>query len=292
MVPDPSTTPAVTDHRRRALSGALVALVVLAGGWLVVDRSQTTDTPAAPPVAASVPPSLVVGDGRTVTLISLGGPATDVVLQRVAANIGPAVGRVEAFWGTDWTHDIVVVATFTGAQFSTQAAGVGVDIAAVAVADEVDPARRLVTGQRIVLAPGASGMSTGSLRVVLSHELFHYAARADTVPDAPTWLTEGVADYVARPAASVPARFRTPEALPADSEFTATGAQLSDAYDRSWLFCRFIAEQYGPQTLKQLYLRAAAPGRVDAVTAFRDVLHAGPDTLLTQWRAWLARAST
>ena len=91
---------------------------------------------------------------------------------------------MEAFWGTDWPRDIAVVATGSQRQFETEAGGgppaQWADIAAVAVADRVDPARRIAIGQRIVFAPGAVDMSELALRIVLSHELFHYAARADT----------------------------------------------------------------------------------------------------------------
>jgi len=34
-------------------------------------------------------------------------------------------------------------------------------------------------------------MSDSALRIVLTHELFHYAARVETALDAPHWLTEG-----------------------------------------------------------------------------------------------------
>ena len=91
------------------------------------------------------------------------------------------------------------------------------DIAAVSVADDVDVARRQVVRQRIVLAPGASAMSDSALRIVLAHELFHFAARADTALDAPRWLTEGVADFVARPPAPATAECRASSpALPSD----------------------------------------------------------------------------
>ena len=141
-------------------------------------------------------------------LTNLGGPQSEVLLTRVAANIGGAVDAVEAFWGTDWPRDIDVVATGSQRQFEAEAGGgpaaQWADIAAIAVAERVDPARRIAIGQRIVFAPGAVGMSEQALRIVLSHELFHYAARADTAVDAPRWLTEGVADYVARPRTPLP----------------------------------------------------------------------------------------
>ena len=57
-----------------------------------------------------------------------------------------------------------------------------------------------------MFAPGAAAMSDASLRIVLRHELFHYASRAETAADAPRWLTEGVADFVARPLPAAPGR--------------------------------------------------------------------------------------
>lgn len=224
-------------------------------------------------------------------MISLDGARTDAILARVGANIGAAVESVETFWGADWSHEILVVATGSDAEFAVQAASVpaagAADIAAVAVADRVDPARGLATGQRIVLAPGAAQMNDSALRIVLGHELFHYASRAQTALDAPRWLTEGVADYVGRPATPVPHGQALPVALPSDADFAATGPQLSLAYDRAWLFARFVADQYGPATLRQLYQRACGPGHSDVPTALRETLGATPDEVLTRWQRWL-----
>ena len=164
-------------------------------------------TPARSQFSAAAK-SLVVGD-RTVRLLGLGGPASDRLLSRVASDIGAAINAVEAFWGVDWSREISVVAAGSDEQFRAAAGGgpasQWADIAAVTVADRVDPAHRVAVGQRIVFAPGAANMSEAALRIVLAHELFHYAARADTAPDAPRWLTEGVADFVARPQTPVPA---------------------------------------------------------------------------------------
>ncbi len=225
-------------------------------------------------------------------MISMGGTETDALLTRVAREIGPAVARVESFWGTDWTREILVVATSSPAQFAERAgpgeAARRFDTAAVAVADRVDPVARTVTGQRVVLAPAAAAMSDTALRIVLGHELFHYAARADTAEDAPRWLTEGVADYVARPAPGRPVSIDAATASFSDADFTGDAAQLSAAYDRAWLFARFVADQYGVQTLRALYLRGAGAGHVDLPTAFRELLGAGPDVVLAQWRRWAA----
>jgi hypothetical protein len=228
-----------------------------------------------------------------VRLTNLGGRQSEVLLSRVAAEIGQAVDAVEAFWGTDWPRDIAVVATGSQPQFETEAGGGSAaqwaDIAAVAVADRLDPARRIAIGQRIVFAPGAVGMSDSALRIVLSHELFHYATRADTAVDAPRWLTEGVADYVARPHTPLPELTQLPTALPSDADLDAPGLQRSHAYDRAWWFARFVAATRGTTTLRALYQAACDVGHADLPTALHDVLGVDTVGVLADWQQWLTR---
>ena len=268
-----------------ALAAVLVTQLLVAVAVLRAPQPLPA-TPAAPPA----PPPVSSGQ-REVTLINLGGAATDPLMRRVTTELDGAVDAVEAFWGTDWPHEILVVATGTDAEFSQQAAGVTdtVHIAAVTVADEVDTAEGAVTGQRIVFAPGAVAMTPGALRIVLTHELFHYAARAGTATDAPRWLTEGVADYVARPWVPDGRSQPLPQALPSDGDFAVGEPQLSQAYDRAWWFARYVADAYGPPALRALYVRAAGPGHTDAVTAMREVLGADEPAVLAGWQEWLRR---
>jgi hypothetical protein len=269
----------------------LVVEVVLAG--LLIGSRGSAPVASAPAPTQSPPghDTLVVGDGRTVRLLSLGGQRTDALLSRVAADIGGAVAKVEAFWGTDWSHEIVVVAAGSDQEFSADAGlapgGQWADIAAVTVADQVDPARRLAVGQRIVFAPGASAMSETALGVVLTHELFHFAARADTALDAPRWLTEGVADYVARPPTPIPASAASQTALPSDAELDTPGPQRSLGYDRAWWFARFVADTYGPDRLRALYLRACGVGHTDLASAAQQVLGTDLAELRARWAQWL-----
>jgi hypothetical protein len=248
----------------------------------------------APPgaVDSTVPRRIVAGD-RTARMINFGGPHSEVLLSRVAADIGQAVDAVDAFWGTDWPRDIAVVATGSQRQFETEAGGgpaaQWADIAAVAVADRVDPARRIAIGQRIVFAPGAVGMSSQALRIVLSHELFHYAARVDTASDAPKWLTEGVADYVARPHTPLPDATPLPTSLPSDADLEKPGPQRSQAYDRAWWFARFVADTRGPATLRTFYRAACGVGHVDLPAVVHAVLGTDMAGVLADWQQWLAR---
>jgi hypothetical protein len=232
---------------------------------------------------------LVVAD-RTVRMVNLGGPSMEDLLNRVAANIDVAIDAVQSFWGADWPRDISIVATGSQRRFEAEAGGgppaKWADIAAVAVADRVDPARRIAVGQRIVFAPGAAAMSPAALRIVLSHELFHYAVRAETALDAPRWLTEGVADYVARPGAA-PEATPLPTALPSDADLDAPGPQRSLGYDRAWWFARFVADTRGAATLRALYQAACGVGHSDFPTAVHDVLGTDTAGVLARWRQWL-----
>jgi hypothetical protein len=243
--------------------------------------------------AAKQSTQLTVGD-RHVRLLNADGLASDRLVSRVAANIGAAVGMVEEFWGTDWSRDISVVFAGTDEEFRGAAGGgptsQWADIAAVTVADRVDPVGRLAVGQRIVFAPGAAGMSDSALRIVLSHELFHYAARADTVLDAPRWLTEGVADFVARPKTAVPAdALPVPLMLPSDADLDTPGPQRSLAYDRAWWFARFVADTYGAPKLRDLYLATCGVRHADVPTAIHDVLGDDTSIVLVRWHQWTTR---
>jgi hypothetical protein len=132
-------------------------------------------------------------------------------------------------------------------------------------------------------------MREQALRIVLSHELFHYAARADTAVDAPRWLTEGVADYVARPRTPLPEVTPPPTALPSDADLAAPGPQRSQAYDRAWWFARFIADTHGTATLRALYRAACGVGHTDLPTAVHDVLGTDMAGALADWQQWLIR---
>jgi hypothetical protein len=248
------------------------------------------------PVHAQTNPvtwQLTVGD-RRVRLLGSDVPAIDRLMSRIAANIGGAVDKVKAFWGEDWSRDISVVVAGSDAEFRTAAGGgpasQWADIAAVTVADRVDPGHRVAVGQRMVFAPGAVGMSEPALRIVLAHELFHYAAGADTALDAPQWLTEGVADFVARPPTAVPVdALPVPLTLPSDADLDTPGPQRSLAYDRAWWFARFVAESYGTAKLRELYLAICGVRHADVPTAFHDVLADDPAVVLARWYQWMVR---
>jgi hypothetical protein len=291
---------------RRRLSRQRRGLKILLA-WIFVGEliaaaafHPAPETPARPaPLVAPAPfnhpsaaPTPLVVRDRAVWLLGLGGPVADRLLSRIASDIGAAVDRVEAFWGGDWPHDISVVAAGSDDEFRAAAGGgppsQWADIAAVTVVDHVDLAHRVAVGQRIVFAPGAANMTEPALRIVLTHELFHYAARVDTTLDAPRWLTEGVADFVARPISPVPTDAQSAVVdLPSDADLDTPGPQRSSAYDRAWWFARFVADTYGTAKLRAFYLAACGVGHADLPTAVHDVLGADSAALLVRWKQWM-----
>ena len=167
----------------------LVLLLEIVAAVVLLARAMPVPTASvvaqAPPAATTQ--TAVLHDGRTAEILVLPGAHTAALADRIRAELDDAADAVTAFWGDDWRRDVIVVATGTDEQFAVMGGG-GADIAAA------------TTPERIVFASGAAAMSDASLRMVLRHELFHYAARRATAADAPRWLTEGVADYVGLPA--------------------------------------------------------------------------------------------
>ena len=168
------------------------------------------------------------------------------------------------------------MAAGSDAEFGSLAGG-GSDIAAT------------TTAERIMFAPGAAAMSDASLRIVLRHELFHFASRADTAADAPRWLTEGVADFVGRPPPAgrrhrgpAPQRWRT---IPTDADLDAPQDQLgrwpTTARGGS---AGSSPTRTAPPRCGRCTLRACGPGHPDAATAVRDTLGADLPTVLAGWR--------
>jgi hypothetical protein len=272
-----STTSAVTDRRRVGilLLAELICALILVGRPHPAPARPVVAAPASvtTPTAASTTENL--DDGRTVHLVGLGGAHTAPLLTRIAAQMNDAAKAVTAFWGPDWPRDVLIVAAASDAEFGRLAGG-GPDIAAT------------TTAERIMFAPGAAAMSDASLRIVLRHELFHFASRADTAADAPRWLTEGVADFVGRPPTPRPPDAAELATIPTDADLDAAGPAGSVAYDRAWWFSRFVADAYGTATLRTLYLQACGPGHPDAATAVRDALGADLQEVLAGWRHWMS----
>ncbi|MCH9735440.1 MAG: basic secretory family protein [Actinomycetia bacterium] len=273
------TARAAARRRLGAVLGAeLICAAFLVGGPQTAPLGPAVAAPS-PDAATSTSTSsraVTMRDGRTAHLIDLGAPGGAALLDRLSSELPGAVDAVTAFWGPRWPREVLIAVAGSQEQFAALAGG-GTGIAATATSD------------RITLSPGAAAMTPTDLRLVLRHELFHYAARHDTAADAPMWLTEGVADFVGRPGtAQSPAWASAARSgqLPTDAELTNEGPGRSAAYDRAWSFASYVADTYGTDRLRALYLEAGGQGHPDVATAVRNVFGVELPVLLTGWRQW------
>ena len=142
-----------------------------------------------------------------------------------------------------------------------------------------------------------AGLGRAGREVVLAHEATHVATRAPS-SQAPTWLIEGFADYVAlrdtrlplsRTAGQVARRVRAdglPTVLPDGAAFDTRGPHLGAAYEAAWLICVTLARRGGPGALEAFYAAVSNGDRV--ATALSRVFDWTEGDLVGAWRTRLS----
>jgi len=236
---------------------------------------------------------------RGAASLVLAHPADDARLAAVAEVADNAVAAVTGVWGNGWPRRVVVIVSDGQDEMAAiVGASGGSDTAAETVADDADPS----TGLRVVLGPAR--LSSVGLGLVMRHEVTHVATWALTHASEtlPTWLIEGLADYVANlgsgQAVTVAAgelraevaSGKIPAALPANDEFTPGGTRLPQVYEEAWLACRLIATRAGQDTLVRLYRQVATSagnpqGALDA--ALLDTLSLRTVQFTARWRQYV-----
>lgn len=141
-------------------------------------------------------------------------------------------------------------------------------------------------------------LDPAAAQVVMTHEAVHALTHAVGARQAPLWLVEGFADYVAlrdvdlpltRTAGQVAAQVRkdgVPEALPLDGEFDPSTSHLGAVYEAAWLVCVTLAEHGGERALVDLYEQVRDGG--DLATALREHVGWSEADLTAAWRDRLA----
>ena len=197
----------------------------------------------------------------------------------VVAEVEEGVSAVAAEIPYEWDDGVVLYALDDPAFLSGLDNVPGSDpLSLDAVSFEVmaRPDARQVASTRFVLNPtvldreGVAGAGPGRGRLI-RHELTHVAlgSRADHVP---TWLSEGLAEYVSvRPmapedraisGAALVAAEAGLSALPTDRDFG--GPSSEGSYGIAWWACEYLASTYTESILWTL-LEAMAEGRPDDV---------------------------
>jgi len=257
------------------------------------------------------PPATGLWDFGTVTVVKgkrslvLGlGEASS--LRRYAEETDAAIPAVSKVWGRDWPQRAVVVVPEDTAQMAKILGGKARDYARIAAVTTgvFDSAARKHSADRVVVNPATyPQLRSVGRRVVLTHEVTHVATRAVSDESVPLWLSEGFADYVGY-REDVPVRVaagellgevrtgRAPDRLPlpTDADFSSRTSNLTTAYERAWLACRFIADKWGQRRLIRFYttVGASAADAPKAVTAaLRQVLDTTPGEFRADWQAYV-----
>jgi len=243
---------------------------------------------------------------RGASCLVLSHPQQAALVRLLVAECDAAVPRVSAVWGRDWAQRVVVLVPDSLAELTRLVPGAGdlTSIAALAAAELVEPTSGYhPVGDRILINP-VTFRQLGPLgrRVVMDHEVTHVATRAATGPRVPTWLVEGIADYIGYLGARVPVAVAAdelrsavragnlPVALPLDSDFQAGRSDLAQAYEQSWLAVALLARRYGQPALLRLYREVGAdpaPGALDR--AMGKVLDSSVAEFTQAWRSDLQR---
>jgi hypothetical protein len=273
--------------------------------WLLASDSDftSTDHSTQPDIWDIGPVRVVTGRSCLVLSHPDGAGMAALALRECEA----AVPRVTAVWGPRWSRRVVLLVPSTATELQRLVPDVGdvSNIAAVATAELVEATTGYhPVGDRVLVNPKSfRALGPVGRRVVLTHEVTHVASRAATGPEVPTWLVEGLADYVGFLGAGVPLRLsalelrramragHVPTALPADSAFRGGRSDLAVTYEQSWLAVTLLVRTYGIARVLQLYRDIGASGSsaVSVDFAFDKVLHTTVAAFTRSWTASLKR---
>lgn len=135
-------------------------------------------------------------------------------------------------------------------------------------------------------------------RMLMTHEATHVATDAALALEAPPWLVEGFADYVALRDLDVPVATAAaqairqvrdqglPEGLPGAGDFSPGSDHLGPTYELAWLACEVLADTAGEEALVRVYRRVLDGAEVRTVLPEETGLTVA--RLTARWRTELA----
>jgi hypothetical protein len=291
--------------------------------WISSDRDVDDDLPAAGHAEPWDDGQVGVAKGKRSLVI--GQARDDATLRKVADAVDSAVSADLKFWPagngrTRWDGRVVVYVPraqreFTSLFRDSKQSADGVVAVAVPVYDKVSfdagggHSFGTVTGSRIIINPKYFKPKSPFFAVTLRHEVSHIAAQPITADGTPSWLVEGLAEYVgwrqSDPSRTFYARgvdSRTAKAinahsykvkLPSSSTFYyGSSSAISARYTTGFLVCAYIQHRFGESKLKAfaaLMGKAKTPGREKAVlkSALSETFGLTQAGLESQASAWM-----
>ena len=212
-----------------------------------------------------------------------------------------ALDRVRTYWTAPWRKRIPLIVP-TGAGQLKRMLQITFDVSKfVAFAVSSVDLRNGVdySGHRIVLNPGQfAGRPSDSTLDILAHELVHVATRDVSGPFVPTWVEEGIAEYVGNSGNTAALTFILQEAaagsfdgrLPESFRFnTGSGLDIYRSYQKSYSAVRYMIERWGLRKFVRFYRRVGrtevAPGLAEyhVDRALRQTFGVGIDRFERAW---------
>jgi hypothetical protein len=260
--------------------GQSVTFVLRHGRWWIgSDSDDEADLPAAGHAEPWDDGEIGVAHGQHALVI---GQADDQsTLGRVATALDAAVTRDLKFWPIGgkqrWDGKVVVYVPEEQREFNSLFAGTketadGVVAVTVPVFDNVDfskggRAYGRMSGTRVIINPTYFKPTSSFFNVVLRHEVSHVAAEPITADGTPTWLIEGLAEYVGWRQPDPSRTFftrgvdpRTAAAMnrgdfhlvlpPSRSFYLGSSATIEQRYTAGFLVCAYVQHRYGEARLK------------------------------------------
>jgi hypothetical protein len=276
-----------------------LTFVQRAGRWYLAadDDFDSTDHPTTRDMWDGGP--VVVARGAACLVLS--HPRSRAFATVLARECDLAVPRVTAVWGTGWSRRVVLVVPDSAAELTRMVPDAGdlSQISAVATAALVGPSYEYhPVGDRVIVNPeNFTDLRPIGRRVVLAHEITHVASRRATGPQVPTWLVEGLAEYVGYQGVPLSVRVAAselradlrrgllPKHLPVDTAFNGSRKDLPQSYEMSWLAVVLMAKTYGRAAVLRVYRDTGADlsqGALDR--AMRRVLHTSLPAFTAAWR--------
>jgi hypothetical protein len=212
-----------------------------------------------------------------------------------------ALDTVTDAWPLPWSRRVILLAPSTTGELrriiqATFDLDVFVAFAYSSVERAVDYD---LTGHRVIFNwPNFARYSEEIQQSILVHELLHVATREHSGPMVPTFVEEGIAEWVAAAGLStLSARVDAGSfdgRLPRDHEFVAgSGDDILLSYDEAFASTLYAEERYGIDAVARMYrllggVRLAAGTPVHhADRAMRSAFGVGLDRFESRWADWV-----
>lgn len=229
----------------------------------------------------------------------------------LAARVDRGAQAVDAVWGDQWPRTVVIVVPEDQDQMASllgRSGEDGLDNIAAVTTGEIGLAHSGIGADRVIVNPqGFVGLDATGVQIVLTHELTHVATRSSGTGDAPLWLSEGFADYVAYKGTGLSTWQRAgdllgqvrqgqiPTRLPGAAEFDPASGNLAPAYSGAYLAVQLLVDQHGEQRVVELYRTVIGADIADGGTArpvpveeaMPQLLHVDVATFEKQWVDYL-----